>query len=155
MKQTALTIPFECIPFEQLSLHQLYAIMALRQQVFMIEQTCYYLDADGMDQKAWHLMGMDQEGNIVAYARLLPPGTPFDGYTSIGRVLTAHSVRRTGAGKVLLEQAIERTSGIFGDYPIQISAQCYLLHFYRSFGFVEVGAEYLEDGIPHIHMIRE
>lgn len=154
MQTTGLTVHFECVPFEQLSLHQLYAIMAIRQQVFMIEQTCYYLDADGMDQEAWHLMGMGPEGHIVAYARLLPPGLPFPGYTSIGRVLTALSARRTGAGKALLEEAIERSAAIFGHHPIQISAQSYLLRFYQSFGFEEIGETYLEDGIPHIHMIR-
>lgn len=120
----------------------------------MIEQACYYLDADGRDQVSWHLMGKDSKGKIVAYARLLPPGVPFEGHTSIGRVLTVAAVRKTGAGKALLEMAIAESIRIFGDIPLCISAQSYLLRFYRGFGFVEVGEEYLEDGIPHIDMIR-
>ena len=147
-------LDFECVPFQKLSLEALYSIMALRQEVFMIEQTCYYLDADGRDQVSWHLMGKDSQGKIVAYARLLPPGVPFEGHTSIGRVLTVAAVRKTGAGKALLEKAIAESIRIFGDISLCISAQSYLLRFYRGFGFVEVGEEYLEDGIPHIHMIR-
>jgi ElaA protein len=148
-------LDFECVPFQGLSLETLYAILALRQEVFMIEQTCYYLDADGRDQVSWHLMGRDAQGKIVAYARLLPPGVPFEGHTSIGRVLSVAEVRRTGAGRALLQKAIEESTRIFGHFPICISAQSYLLQFYRSFGFVEEGEEYLEDGIPHIHMVRE
>lgn len=147
-------ISFQCLPFAELSLVQLYEIMARRQEVFMIEQTCYYLDADGRDPAAWHLMGTNAEGKIIAYARLLPPGIPFPGYTSIGRVLTATEARGTGAGKALLSRALEEIERIFGPHPVQISAQTYLLRFYRSFGFQETGEEYLEDGIPHIHMIR-
>lgn len=148
-------LDFECVPFQGLSLETLYTVLALRQEVFMMEQTCYYLDADGRDQVSWHLMGRDEHGKIVAYARLLPPGVPFEGHTSIGRVLSAAEVRRTGAGRALLQKAIEESIRIFGHFPICISAQSYLLRFYRSFGFVEEGAEYLEDGIPHIHMVRK
>ena len=148
-------LDFECVPFEGLSLETLYTVLALRQEVFMIEQTCYYLDADGRDQVSWHLIGRDEHGKILAYARLLPPGVPFEGHTSIGRVLTAAEARRTGAGKALLQKAIEESARIFGNFPIAISAQSYLLRFYQSFGFVEEGEEYLEDGIPHIHMTRK
>lgn len=147
-------VQFICLPFEELSLFRLYEILARRQEVFSVEQTCFYLDADGHDFQALHLMGLNTEGDIVAYARLLPQGVVFDDYQSIGRVLTTASVRRTGAGKILLEKALEEMEIAFGSGPIKISAQSYLIDFYRTFNFEIAGAEYLEDGIPHTPMVR-
>jgi ElaA protein len=146
---------FICLPFDQLSLRQLYEIMACRQAVFSVEQKCFYLDADGKDLSAWHLMGMDSQGRIAAYARLLPKGVAYPNYQSLGRVLTMDFARGTGAGKALIGQALEEMERLFGKGPIKIAAQTYLIRFYGEFGFQEEGEEFLEDGIPHVHMIRK
>ncbi len=144
---------FECLPFEQLSVFQLYELMALRQAVFVVEQNCAYQDCDGKDVKGWHLMVYDESNQLIAYARLLPKGTSYPDYPSIGRIVSAASARGTGAGRWLVQQAIEQMRALYGNHPIKIGAQLYLLKFYQSFGFQEVGSEYLEDGIPHIEMI--
>lgn len=146
---------FSCLPFDQLSLHELYDIMALRQEVFVVEQNCPYLDADGKDPYCWHLMGRNAaDGKLLCYTRLLPEGLAYRGYTSIGRVVSSPSVRGTGVGKILMQRSIEMCRHIFGPHhPIKIGAQTYLLKFYESFGFHATGVEYLEDGIPHTKMI--
>ena len=146
-------IVFECLPFDQLSLTQLYDIMALRQEIFVVEQNCPYLDADGKDQAAYHLLGWDQQGNLVAYARLLAPGTAYPDYASIGRVIIQASHRRGGLGGRLMQKAIHAARTAFDQARIKISAQCYLIEFYESLGFEPVGTSYLEDGIPHIGMV--
>lgn len=146
---------FTCLPFEQLSVFQLYELMALRQEVFVVEQNCPYLDCDGKDLKSWHLLGFDQTGTLVAYARLIPEDVSYTGYVSIGRICTAALVRGSGAGRLLVQKALEETDRLFGHKPIQIGAQLYLLKFYQFFGFEAVGEEYIEDGIPHIHMVKE
>lgn len=146
---------FYCYPFDQLSPHELYDIMALRQTVFAVEQNCPYLDADGKDLQAWHLMGRDGEGKLLCYTRLLPEGLSYKGYTSIGRVVSAPSARGTGIGKLLMQHSIDMCLLLFGPKPIKIGAQTYLLRFYEGFGFKSTGEEYLEDGIPHTKMIRE
>lgn len=146
---------FECLAFDQLSVFQLYDLMALRQEVFVVEQNCPYLDCDGIDVKSWHLLGLNEKGNLLSYARLIPKDLVYDGYVSFGRVVSSPAVRRSGAGRALVDKAIEESYRLFGKEPIQIGAQSYLLNFYQSFGFQPVGEEYLEDGIPHIHMILE
>ena len=113
---------FICLPFDQLSLRQLYEIMACRQAVFSVEQECFYLDADGKDLSAWHLIGMDSQGRIAAYARLLPKGVAYPDYQSLGRVLTMDIARGTGAGKELVRQALEQMERLFGEGPIKIAA---------------------------------
>jgi ElaA protein len=148
-------VKFSCLPFYDLNVHELYDIMALRQEVFVVEQNCPYLDADGKDERSWHLMGRDDAGQLIVYTRLLPEGVSYPGYTSIGRVVSAPSVRGTGAGKVLMEKSIVMTRHLFGDWPIKIGAQTYLLKFYEGFGFRSTGEEYLEDGIPHTKMVLE
>ncbi len=148
MKQQA-----ECLPFEALSVYQLYEIMALRQEVFVVEQNCPYLDADGKDLKGWHLMLRDATAKLIAYARLLPKGISYE-YPAIGRIVSAPSARGTGAGRQLVQMAIEDCYRLFGKEPIKIGAQTYLLNFYQSFGFEVVSEEYLEDGIPHVEMIK-
>lgn len=146
---------FKCLPFGQLSVYELYDILALRQEVFAIEQNCVYQDCDGVDLQSWHLLGLNEEEKLIAYARLIPKDLSYAGYVSIGRVVTAPIARSIGAGRLLLLKALEETGRTFGKEPIQIGAQVYLVKFYESFGFQTVGIEYLEDGIPHIHMILE
>ncbi|MCS6928053.1 MAG: GNAT family N-acetyltransferase [Saprospiraceae bacterium] len=144
-----------CKSFEALTIYELYDIMALRQEVFVVEQNCAYLDADGKDLQAWHVMGRDEQGRLVAYTRLLPVGVVYEGYASIGRVVSAPFARRTGAGRSIMEHSIALCRQLFGSVPLKISAQTYLLKFYESFGFRSTGEAYLEDGIPHTTMIRE
>lgn len=144
---------FSCLSFEELSTALLYEMLALRQTVFVVEQNCPYLDCDGLDLQAWHLIGRDASGQLVCYTRLLPEGVPYPGYTSIGRVLSAPSARGTGIGKVLMEESIKRCVQLFGPKPIKIGAQTYLLKFYESFGFQSTGEAYMEDGIPHTKMV--
>lgn len=141
--------------FEQLSLNELYDIMHLRQQVFVVEQNCVYLDADGMDAGASHLLGFEQAKRLVAYARIFPAGVVYPDHVAIGRVVSSPSVRGEGVGKRLMRETIERIESQFGSTKIKISAQCYLTKFYETFGFHPVGDVYLEDGIEHIAMIRD
>ena len=126
--------------------------MALRQEVFVVEQNCPYLDADGKDLHSWHLMGRDVQGKLICYTRLLPEGLSYDGYVSIGRVVSSPAARGTGAGKILIRRSIDMCRHLFGNQPIKIGAQTYLLKFYARFGFQSTGEEYLEDGIPHTKM---
>lgn len=140
--------------YTDLTLDELYAIMVLRQQVFVVEQNCPFLDCDGLDQQSWHLMCRDQAGTLVAYCRLLPQGLSYPGYTSIGRVVSSLESRRHGLGIKLMEQALIEIERLFGKGPIKIGAQLYLKRFYETFGFKVVGEPYMEDGIEHIHMIR-
>ena len=148
------SISFHCLPFHQLSIIQLYEIMVLRQEVFVVEQDCPYLDADGRDQRAWHLLGLDSNGTLMAYARLFRKDDHYEGFASITRVVNDKRVRGQGVGQLLLQEAIARIEGPLGGGGIKISAQSYLIKFYKQFGFEAVGSEYLEDGIPHIAMIR-
>lgn len=148
-------LQFSCLPFSSLTLQELYAIMAFRQEVFVVEQNCPFLDADGVDLEAWHLFGRDSSGEIVAYTRLVPTDVSFPGYCSIGRVLSAAKVRGTGAGRTVMQRSIAMCRHLFGDTPIKIGAQTYLLRFYESLGFVSTGEEYLEDGIPHTKMVMQ
>ena len=138
--------------FEELSPYQLYAILQLRSEVFVVEQNCVFQDADDKDQASYHLMGFDKN-KLVAYTRLVPPGKIYD-QVSIGRVVTSPSVRGLGAGKELMKQSIKAVYNLFGIQPIKIGAQLYLKHFYGSFGFVQVSDVYLEDGIEHIYMVK-
>lgn len=140
--------------FDVLSVRQLYAIMQLRQEVFVVEQRCAYLDADGLDAHARHLWSADEEGRVVAYARVFGPGVKCP-EASIGRVATASSVRRTGLGRALVTRALGLVAAEFQGAAVHISAQAYLERFYASFGFVTVGAGYLEDDIPHLGMTRQ
>jgi ElaA protein len=143
---------WQAVPFPDLSATELYEALALRQLVFVVEQTCAYLDCDGKDLVATHLLGRDEGGQLVAYARLLPPGVSF-AEASIGRVATHPSVRRTGAGRALMREAIARTRTLFGEGPIRIGAQRYLERFYGELGFEIAGPPYDEDGIPHVEML--
>ena len=134
--------------FEALTVHQLYAILALRQRVFIVEQRCAYLDADGADQPSRHLWA-ERAGEIVAYARIVPAGLKFH-ELAIGRVITAPELRGTGLGRDLMLRAIASC----GRVPIRIGAQAHLEKFYGDLGFVRASDIYDEDGIPHIEMLR-
>lgn len=142
---------WRAVPFDQLTREELYALLELRQIVFCVEQKCAYLDCDGKDQRAIHLLGQDASGSLLAYARLLPPGVSFAD-ASIGRVVTHPSSRRGGLGRELMREAIARTRATFGSGAIQIGAQRYLQRFYEELGFVASSPVYDEDGIPHIEM---
>jgi ElaA protein len=139
--------------FDDLTVHELYAILQLRNEVFAIEQNCVYPDLDNKDQSSWHLMCFENN-RLVACTRLLPPGIAYP-EPSIGRVVTSMAVRRTGLGKELLQKSIDCCENIFGKLPITLGAQLYLKKFYESFGFVGSGEVYLEDGIEHIKMTRK
>ena len=153
-------IQYTCVPFKQLTVSQLYDIMALRQLVFAVEQNCPYLDADGKDRYGWHLMARDTsqlneegDGELVAYTRLLPIGVSYPDYASIGRVVNSPKVRGKGVGKILMQESIKWMNQLYPNEPVKIGAQTYLLAFYTSWGFVSTGEEYLEDNIPHTIMI--
>jgi ElaA protein len=139
--------------FDNLTPHQLYAIIELRNAVFVVEQNCVFQDADNKDQQSHHLMGWSEDGRLAAYVRLLPPGLTYD-ECSIGRVVTAPAFRAQKAGRLLMNQAIAECERLFGKAPIRIGAQLYLRKFYESLGFVIVGDMYLEDGIEHVIMLR-
>lgn len=138
--------------FEELTPHELYAIIKLRNEVFVVEQDCVFQDADDKDQTSFHLMGMN-EGKLVAYSRIVPPGIAYK-EPSIGRVVSSPSLRGTGIGKELMIKSIESLYKLFNNAPIKIGAQVYLLKFYSSFGFTTTGDIYLEDGIEHITMFK-
>lgn len=140
--------------FEQLSNKELYKILQLRAAVFIVEQTCAYQDIDDKDFKAQHQWAEDAAGNIVAYCRLLPENISYK-EPSIGRVATSMGIRKSGAGREMMEQAIKYIGRAFGSDSIRISAQLYLKSFYESLGFRQVGESYPEDDIPHIEMLLE
>jgi ElaA protein len=137
--------------FEELSAAELYSIMQLRNEVFVVEQNCVYQDADDKDQKSMHLCGWDGD-KLVAYTRIIPQGISY-AEASIGRVVTAPAYRKTGAGRQLMKESISRCFSEFNCTAIKIGAQLYLNNFYTSLGFVQCSGEYLEDGIPHIEML--
>lgn len=144
---------YECHFFNELTPHQLYEIIKLRNEVFVVEQNCVFQDADDKDQLSFHFM--QWAGNDLAgYTRLLKPGLAYE-QMSIGRVVTSPKYRRTGAGKELMAASIKKCYELFGNGHIKIGAQLYLKKFYESFEFVQAGEGYLEDGIPHIHMIKQ
>lgn len=136
--------------FTALTAEELYAILQLRNEVFVVEQNCVYQDADDKDPLAWHLAGWDN-AKLVAYTRLIPPGISYQ-EASIGRVVTSPAYRKTGIGRELMQVSIDKTFSLFACSAIKIGAQLYLQDFYTSLGFVPSGTGYLEDGIPHIEM---
>jgi ElaA protein len=142
-----------CKKFEDLSNNELYDAMVLRQEVFVVEQNCAYLDADGKDKHSWHVLGYDEKGELAVYARIVFPGISYK-EVAIGRVVSSQAHRRTGAGKELMREALKSIEDIYGKVPVRISAQTYLVKFYSEFGFLSTGKEYLEDDIPHTEMLR-
>jgi ElaA protein len=138
--------------FDQLSVHELYDLLRLRTEVFVVEQNCVFQDMDNKDQLSWHLLGHEGD-RLIACTRLVPPGVAYE-YPSIGRVATDRSIRGTGIGRLLMEKSIAESERLFGLTRIKIGAQVYLKKFYTSLGFIQTGEPYLEDGIEHIEMIR-
>ncbi len=132
----------------------MYRILALRADVFVVEQTCAYQDLDGKDEHSFWVWAEDENGTVHATARLLPAGISYK-EISIGRVCTSMASRRTGLGKLLMEECLNQCEHIWGKQTITISAQQYLLKFYNELGFVEEGEMYLEDDIPHLKMKRK
>lgn len=139
--------------YSALSLDELYDILVLRQEVFVVEQDCPYLDADGKDQVSLHVSGRDESGKLLSYTRIVPKGISYDEYISIGRVIVAESLRGTGEGLRLMEKSITECRAMDSESKIKISAQSHLQQFYGKLGFVTVGEGYLEDGIPHVGMV--
>ena len=137
--------------FEELKAEELYKILKIRSEVFIVEQNCPYQDVDGKDQKSFHFSGWVDEFP-VAYTRIIPPNVSY-AEASIGRVLTVMSHRQNGTGKILMNKAIDHTLRQFNVNEIKIGAQLYLEKFYNSLGFRQTSPQYLEDGIPHIEML--
>lgn len=147
-------ITWHCKSFTELSNYELYKIIQLRSEVFIVEQNCAYQDCDDKDLKAYHLTGW-QEGKLVAYTRLFDKGISYEDAASIGRVVTSPSVRGKLIGRELMKQSIAGVYQLFGKVPIRISAQLYLKRFYESFSFVQKSDVYMEDGIEHIAMLHD
>ena len=144
-------ITWHCKKFTELTNDELYKILQLRNEVFVVEQNCPYQDCDDKDQYCFHLMGW-QKDMLAAYSRLVPPGIAFR-EPSIGRVVTSPAVRRSGIGRELMTTAIEHVHKLFGELSITIGAQLYLKNFYESLGFNKISDTYFEDGIEHIKML--
>ncbi|MDO6673978.1 GNAT family N-acetyltransferase [Tenacibaculum sp. 1_MG-2023] len=143
---------FKVKNFQELTTSELYELLQLRSEVFVVEQDCVYQDVDGKDQKALHVIGV-KEGKIIAYTRLFNSGEYFD-TPSIGRVVIKETERKYGYGHNLIKASIKAIVDNYNETTITISAQTYLQKFYESHGFKQVGEGYLEDGIPHIKMVR-
>ncbi|WP_318343120.1 GNAT family N-acetyltransferase [Flagellimonas baculiformis] len=139
--------------FQELSIGELYQMLRLRSEVFVVEQDCVYQDLDNKDQKALHVLGT-KEGQVVAYTRIFKPGDYF-GDASIGRVVVAKDQRQYGYGKMIMQTSLSTIKERFPDTSIEISAQSYLIKFYTELGFERFGEEYLEDGIPHVRMLKK
>ncbi len=147
-----MTVQFKIKRFNELSAIELYKILQLRSEVFVVEQNCVYQDIDGKDEKAFHLIGQ-VENKVVAYSRFFKPNDYFKN-ASIGRVAIAQEYRAKKWGHELMQKSIEGIQTHLGFQPITISAQLYLKKFYESHGFLQVSETYLEDGIEHIEMFR-
>ncbi|MFT7334493.1 MAG: ElaA protein [Porticoccaceae bacterium] len=147
-----MAIQWKIKAFEALTVNELYDLLKLRSEIFVVEQNCIYLDLDGKDKIALHLYG-EFEGNIVAHARLFKAGISFDN-ASIGRVVVDANYRDRKWGHDLMREAISGIQLHFNEGKVTIGAQLYLKKFYESHGFVQISEMYLEDGIPHIDMVR-
>lgn len=145
-------IQFHWSRLETLSSLELHAITLARQTVFIAEQHICCPDSDEHDTHCWHLTAL-HDGKVAAYLRVIDPGEKYP-EPSIGRVLTTQAYRRTGLGKRIMQVAIDKIAELYPGQAIRISAQAYLQPFYTSLGFSAVGEEYLEEGVPHIEMLR-
>lgn len=138
--------------FDELTTKELYGILRLRSEVFVLEQRCCYLDMDNKDLQSHHLSGY-RDGVLMAFARIVPPGLSYE-YPAIGRIVVSSQGRGAGYGIELLNVSIQKVEALYGNVPIRIGAQLYLKRFYESFGFRQSGDVYLEDAIEHIQMTR-
>lgn len=145
---------FELYTFQQLTATMLYEILNIRNQVFVVEQNCVYLDTDGKDFLSLHLL-LKVDQDLLGYCRILPKGLAYQDFISIGRVVTSPKGRTRGLGKKLMVEALTQTQILFPKETIKIEAQSYLIPFYESFGFTSEGENYILDGIPHREMIRK
>jgi len=151
-----MTVQWQWLAYDALSREDLYAILARRQEVFIIEQQCIYPDLDGIDPHAFHLLGWgehDGRRQLLAYLRCVHPGVKY-AEISLGRVLSAGAARGTGIGRALIAEALRHVAQVYPSQAIRISAQLYLERFYAGFGFVRTSEPYDEDGIPHVEMLR-
>lgn len=139
--------------FHQMNVFELNAIFRLRQEVFILEQNCAYLDADGKDQFSEHIFGVHDDGRVLAYCRIVQPGVAYP-EVSIGRIATHAEVRGSGLGKILMEKALAFVDDRYGKVSIRLEAQQYLVKFYETYSFFATGDTYLVDGIEHIEMLR-
>ncbi len=140
-------------PFHQLTVDELYQLLQLRSEVFVVEQNCVFQDMDDKDQHSYHLLGY--KGDVLAaYTRIVPKGISYEQYPSIGRVVTSPKVRGEGRGRELMEESIHQLHQLYGPVSIKIGAQLYLKNFYESLGFAQCGDVYDEDGIDHVPMLR-
>lgn len=157
-----MSLEWKCKTFDELTPHELYAILQLRSEVFVVEQNCVYQDMDDKDPYCYHLCGWDSrqtspsdgssQATLFVYTRLVPAGISYD-QPSIGRVVTSPKTRGTGAGKELMKKSIQQLHELWGVQSIRIGAQAYLQNFYESLGFEQTSEIYLEDGIPHMEML--
>lgn len=138
--------------YPDLSTNEFHDIIALRLKAFVVEQNCSYLDLDGKDKKCYHVICRDGFGNVVATARIVPPGLSYS-EVAIGRVVLDQSIRGKGYGHDLMKQSMKFAAEEFGDVPIRISAQKHLENYYQYHGFKSTGKEYFEDEIPHVEML--
>ena len=143
-----------CKPFNELTLDEFYQIVRLRIDVFVVEQNCIYHELDGKDQKAYHLFTRDQNSpQIIAYARIFKPGSYFK-EAAFGRVVVHPDYRNKNLGRLLIEDVLKFIEKEFESNTVKISAQTYLKNWYESFGFEQISEAYLDDGIPHIDMLK-
>ncbi|MFK7832173.1 MAG: GNAT family N-acetyltransferase [Winogradskyella sp.] len=138
--------------FQELTTQELYDLLQLRSEVFVVEQDCVYQDIDGKDQKALHILGYKND-KLVAYTRIFKPGDYFEN-ASIGRVVVLQKERHYKYGNTIMHASIKAIETYYNETTIKISAQTYLKQFYNNLDFIEIGEAYLEDGIPHIAMLR-
>ncbi|PCJ91871.1 MAG: GNAT family N-acetyltransferase [Flavobacteriaceae bacterium] len=143
----------EVKPFNEFTTQELYAVLQLRAEVFVVEQDCVYQDIDGKDNNALHVIGT-KDGQVVAYTRIFKAGDYFN-QASIGRVVVKKEERQYGYGQEIVKASIKAIKTEFNENNIHLSAQVYLKRFYADLGFIEEGEEYLEDGIPHIGMVKK
>jgi ElaA protein len=144
-------INWVCKSFRELTTEELYIILRLRSEVFVVEQNCVFLDLDNKDFYCDHLMGW-KENMLLGYSRIVPPGISYE-ESSIGRIVSSPAGRGMGVGRELMQQGIQTLYRIHGKRDIRIGAQYYLKEFYESYGFVQTGEIYPEDGINHIEML--
>lgn len=145
---------FQVKSWDELTKIELYEILKLRQEVFVVEQCCPFVDNDDMDQVSIHIFQTEDEGRILAYGRIVPPGTEFK-ELSIGRLVTHPEERGKGLGRALVKRTLEEAHAAYGRQAIRITAQWYLRKFYGSFGFETDGEEFMLDHIPHQEMVRK
>ncbi len=144
---------WHCKSWQALSTDELYGLLELRAKVFVVEQACPYLDPDGLDRQVLHVFAKNTEGKIQACARIVPAGINYP-EASIGRVCCAQSVRSKGLGRALMDRVMQYILLHYGEVPLRISAQEYLVPFYTAYGFESVGEAYLDEGILHVEMYR-